>query len=351
MGAQAEAAVLRGGPLGAVPDRPPEGPELDGGSLPRGYDLRRVALSHSHVGFVPTGFDPSTGTLHRVLTTGTAGPVAVAVRQPDTRLVVRVPRAAGLGRQDEADVVAQARRVLAVDDDLGGLAAAAAACADRLPLVAGEVARGGGRLLRAPTVWEDLAGVLLSTGWSWASARAAVARLVDACGPVGAGGARAFPTPQAVARAEPARLAAGVRAGHRVPALVALARDVVYGCLDPETWLARPPGPAAADGVARPHLGVPQSASDDAQVRRAVLGLRGFGPWSADVVLGLLGRPRGLALDAWALGGLARLLDRPALTPAQVAERYAPLGRWAGTGAWLELTAHWHAPRTPGAAA
>ena len=350
MGAQAEAAVLRGGPLGAVPGRPPDGPELDGGPLPPGYDLRRVALSHSHVGFPPTGFDPSTDTLHRVLVTATAGPVAVAVQQPDGRLVVRVPRGAGLAEQDEADVVAQVRRALAADDDLHGLAAAAVSCADRLPLVAGEVARGGGRLLRAPTVWEDLAGVLLSTGWSWASARAAVARLVDACGQVGAGGVRAFPTPQAVARAEPARLAADVRAGHRVPALVALARDVDSGRLDPEAWLARPPGPAAAEEVTRPPLGVAPSASD-AEVRRAVLGLRGFGPWSADVVLGLLGRPRGLALDAWALGGLARLLDRPALTPAQVAERYAPLGRWAGTGAWLELTAHWHARSTPGAAA
>lgn len=349
MGAQAEAALLRGEPLGTVPDGPPDGPELDGGPVPRAYDLWRVALSHSHVGFAPTGFDPSTGTLHRVLTTGTAGPVAATVRQSNTRLVVRLQRVGALPPEAEADVVAQVRRVLAVDDDLGGLAAAAAACADRLPLVAGEVARDGGRLLRAPTVWEDLAVVLLSTGWSWASARAAVARLVTACGPVGVGGVRAFPTPHAIARTEPARLAADVRAGHRVPALVALARDVVSGRLDPEAWLARPVRPG--DGGARSgHAGAPPPGTDDAQVRRAVLGLRGFGPWSADVVLGLLGRPRGLALDAWALGGLARLLDRPALTAAQVAERYAPLGRWAGTGAWLELTAHWHAPRTPGAA-
>jgi 3-methyladenine DNA glycosylase/8-oxoguanine DNA glycosylase len=351
VGAQAEAALLRGEPLGAVPDQPPDGPELDGGPLPRAYDLRRVALSHSHVGFAPTGFDPATGTLHRVLAVGMGGPVAVAVRQRDTRLVVRLGRVARLAPEDEADVVAQVRRVLAVDDDLTGLTAAASACADRLPLVAAEVARGGGRLLRAPTVWEDLAGVLLSTGWSWTSARAAVTRLVDAYGPVGAGGGRAFPTPGAVACADPARLTADVRAGHRVSALVALARDVVSGRLDPEAWLARPPGAGEEGGPPPAHLAVPPPVPDDAEVRRAVLGLRGFGPWSADVVLGLLGRPRGLALDGWALARLARLLDRPALTRVQVAERYAPLGRWAGTGAWLELTADWHAPRAPGAAA
>jgi 3-methyladenine DNA glycosylase/8-oxoguanine DNA glycosylase len=314
VGAQAETALRGGEPLGAVPDGPPGAPELDGGPLPRAYDLRRVALSHSHVGFAPTGFDPTVGTLHRVLSVETAGPVAVAVRQRDARLVVRLPRAAGLALEDEAQVVAQVRRVLAVDDDLGGLEAAATACADRLPLVAAEVARGGGRLLRAPTVWEDLAGVLLSTA----------------------------PTPSAVACVDPARVTADVRAGHRVPALVALARDVVSGRLDPEAWLARVP--ATPDGGARPAQPAVPSPMPDAEVRRAVLALRGFGPWSADVVLGLLGRPRGLALHAWALAGLARLLDRPVVTPAQVAERYAPLGPWAGTGAWLELTAGWHAP-------
>lgn len=43
----------------------------------------------------------------------------------------------------------------------------------------------------------------------------------------------------------------------------------------------------------------------------------------------LLGRPRPLVLDGWlrtALGGAG---------DAELHERYAAMGRWSGTGAWL----------------
>lgn len=338
MGAQAEAAVLSGEPLGRLPAAPVDGPGLDGGPLPRAYRLRRIALSHSHVGFAPTGFDPATETFHHVLRAGSVGPVPVAVQQVRDRLVLRLPGTPRLTGQDEADLTAQVRRVLAADDDLSGLVDAAAACADRLPVVAREAAAGGGRLLRSPTVWEDLVGVLLSTGWSWAAARGAVGRLVEAYGDVGPGGARAFPTPLAVASADPGRFSADVRAGRRAVALLALARDVASGEVDPEAWRT---------GAEAWRAG----ALDDGEVRRAVTALRGFGPWSADVLLGLLGRPRGLALDRWARQKLGRLLDRPAPSPVDVAERYAPLGPWGGTGAWLELTADWHVERAPRVAA
>lgn len=352
MGAQVARALRAGGAVGLVPQRPPAGPGVDAGPLPPGYDLHRVARSHASVGFAPAGHDPATATFHRVLTAGSA-PVAVAVRQCGDRLALTLPASAGVGPAGLAALVRQARRVVAADDDLTGLVAAARAAATALPRVAAGVEAGAGRLLRAPTVWEDLVGVLLSTGWSWASARAAVGRLVARLGLVGADGEQAFPTPGAVAAAGPDRLAAEVGAGHRAGPLAALAREVASGRLDPEAWLA--PGAAgtgaraAGAGPGGPGGGGAGAGLDDGEVRRAVTALPGFGPWSADVVLGLLGRPRGLALDAWARAEVARLLGRPAVTAAEVARRYAPLGRWAGTGAWVELTADWY-PGLPVAA-
>ncbi len=343
MGAQAESAVLAGGPLGDLARPGAQATRaVDLGPLPPGYDLHRVALSHSHVAFAPSGYDPAGRSYSQVLPLPGRGATRVVVRQDGDRLRGRLhdpglERGADpVGEQDLRSLRAQLRHVLAADDHLTDLRAAASACATVLPSVAREVARGGGRLLRAPTAWEDLVGVLLSTGWSWAAARAAVERLVLRYGDEGGAGERSFPTSQAVAAADEETLAADTGAGRRAGPLLALARAVDSGCVDPQAWVVTAPDDRRAG-----------AALEDGEVRRALLHLRGFGPWSADVALGLLGRPRGLALDGWARGKLARLLDRPGLTAGDVAERYAPLGRWAGTGCWLELTADWFGPAAP----
>ena len=333
MGAQAEAAVLAGGPLGVPLRAGPGATAADLDALPRGYDLSRVALSHSHVAYAPSGYDPATRSYSRVLRLPVRGPVGVVAGQVGDVLRVRVLDARPLDEPDGHALRGQVRHVLAVDEDLAGLARAAAACADVLPGVDLAVRRGGGRLLRSPTVWEDLAAVLLSTGWSWAAARAAVGRLVRRYGEEGGAGERCFPGPQAVAAADEERLAVETGAGRRAGPLLALARAVDSGRVDPQAWATTAHGGDGEGG-----------GLDDSEVRQALLRLRGFGPWSADVALGLLGRPRGLALDGWAVGKLARLLGRPGLTAQEVTERYAPLGRWAGTGCWLELTADWFEP-------
>jgi N-glycosylase/DNA lyase len=52
-------------------------------------------------------------------------------------------------------------------------------------------------------------------------------------------------------------------------------------------------------------------------------------------MLGLLGRPRGLAVDSWIrarLGGV---------TAAEIRARYEPAGRWGGALLWQDVTADW----------
>ena len=329
MGAQAAAALARaaaGGVLGTPP--PGAGLPLVGGvdldALPRPYDLHRVALSHGGAGLPPTAYDAGARALHRVLAGGDGGPVTVTVTAagPD-----RLRATWGREGVDPAAVVGPLRRLLGLDVVLDELAKAARDAADALPAVAAAVDAGGGRLLAPPTVWEALVTGLLSTRSSWSATRAAVGRLVaaaDGTAPAtGPHGERAFPAPEAVAARDEAWLGAHVRAGYRTPALLALARAVAGGRVDPERW--RDP------------------AVDDGEVAEAVRALPGFGAFSADTVLGLLGRPRGLALDGWARRALAGRLgvDVEAVTPALVAERYAPLGRWAGTGLGVELSTAW----------
>jgi 3-methyladenine DNA glycosylase/8-oxoguanine DNA glycosylase len=332
VGQQAETALAGGGAVGdgVIGSLPPgsalpRAGAVDLGTLPAGFDLHRVALSHGWSGLDPTAYDAATGVLHRTLVLPDAGPVTMSVSSPSAGRLEASWAGTALTDGDRRAAVADLRRVLVVDDDLADLGHAARAAAAELPGVAAQVAAGGGRLLRSPTVWEDLVKTLATTNCSWALTRGIVSRLVAWQGEAAPGGERAFPSPDAVAAVEESDLAREVRAGYRSGPLVALAGNVAAGRLDPEAWR----DPALADE----------------EVLDAVLALRGFGPYAAQGMLGLLGRPRGLALDSWVRAKLPRLLGRERMTDAEIARRYEPLGCWAGTGLWLELTADWFSPR------
>lgn len=271
-----QVAVLLSGPP-PYGDVPPPGPASAVLRLtrPAGFGLDATARSTGGVALPPSSYDGTR--LARVLPGG--------VVRVDADLVVTVEGAP----HDPAGVV---RRVLGLDDDVSGLHAL---CAER-PALAWVPAAGAGRVLRAPTVWEDLVGLLLATRTSFRSARASVARLV---------GDGPFPSAEDVAgRPE-------LPGGFRAERLRALARLVAGGAVDPEAW----------------------HGLEDDEVRARVAALPGLGPYSAATLLPLLGRPRPLVLDGW----LARQVP-------DAATRYAGAGRWAGTLLWLEVSARWLRP-------
>lgn len=199
-----------------------------------------------------------------------------------------------------ADPGGVVRRVLGLDDDLAELHAG---CRE-VPSLAWVPDAGAGRVLRAPTVWEDLVALLLSTRTSFASARRSVARLVADGAPPGT--PRPFPSPEDVARRD------DLPGGYRAASLRALARAVADGDVDPEAW--------RDDG-----------RYGDGEVQARVRALPGLGPFSAASLLPLLGRPRPLVLDGWLAAQAEPGWER----------RLAPLGRWAGTGLWLEVSGAW----------
>lgn len=313
MGAQAEAAREVEGDVPPGASLPRAG-RMSLGPVPDGFDLERVAMSHGWVQLAPTAYDPLTRTLHRTLLLPDAGALTVSVRERRGGLEASWGRVKGTC-DDRIEVKAQLRRMLAVDVDLGDLYDA---CATH-PALGWVPSSGLGRMLRSPTAFEDLAKQLSTTNCSWALTRLMCRRLVDSLGVEGHEGERAFPTPDAVAKAGEKHFVEVVRAGYRARAFVELA--TAYPSLDVARWES------------------PELSDDD--VVKELKSLRGFGPYAAEGMLGLLGRPRGLAIDSWVRAKLPRILGRDAMTDAEIAERYASLGRWAGAGLWLELTRDW----------
>jgi 3-methyladenine DNA glycosylase/8-oxoguanine DNA glycosylase len=175
-------------------------------------------------------------------------------------------------------------------------------------------ASGAGRMLRSPTVFEDVVKTICTTNCTWS----ATVRMTSALVELGGG---AFPEPQMLARASDRWYAGTARMGYRGPYVRAIARDVAAGRLDLE-------------GLASPHL-----ADDD--VERALLALPGIGPYAAAHVMQLLGRYRRLVLDSWTRPKFVRLTQRRRASDATIRKAFARYGDHAGLAFWLFLTRDW----------
>jgi len=184
-------------------------------------------------------------------------------------------------------------------------------------------AGGAGRMLRAPTVFEDVAKTICTTNTAWSGTRKMTAALVDNLGVAAPGGRRAFPSPEAMAAADESFYRDIVRAGYRGPYLKQLATAVAEGTLDLE------------------ELNDPELPDDEAAAR--LLALPGVGPYAvAHVMLTSLGRYSRLVLDSWTRPTYGKLAGaRGALKDATIERRFRRYREYAGLAFWLYLTRSW----------
>jgi 3-methyladenine DNA glycosylase/8-oxoguanine DNA glycosylase len=184
-------------------------------------------------------------------------------------------------------------------------------------------AGGAGRMLRAPTVFEDVVKTICTTNTAWSGTRKMTHALVDNLGMKAPGGGRAFPTPQAMAEVDEGFYREVVRSGYRGPYFKQLATDVAERTIDLE------------------ELRDPDLPDDEVAAR--LLALPGVGPYAAaHVMLTSLGRYSRLVLDSWTRPTYYKLSGaRSALKDATIERRFKRYGDWAGLAFWLYLTRGW----------
>jgi N-glycosylase/DNA lyase len=282
-------------------------------AAPPDFQLATTARSHGWYDLPPFAWDAEAARLRCVLVAdGRAHDVELA----QSARGIEVSAAPG-GAAAHAELKRQVRAMLRLDEDLAPLYALLADDAE----LGYARAIGAGRLLRAPTAYEDLVKMLCTTNCSWSLTRVMVERLVE-LGQPAPSGARAFPTASEMA-ARPERYYRDVvRAGYRAPYLAKLARASAAGTLDAEAW--RRPGPSSE------------------ALRKQLLELPGIGPYAADNLLRLVGHYGYLGLDSWCRGKLKRLYPRVRNVDRFAERRYRRYGEFRGLAMWLELTRDWH---------
>jgi 3-methyladenine DNA glycosylase/8-oxoguanine DNA glycosylase len=287
-------------------------------------DLRRTILSHGVADLPPMRVDEETPVLEATVPLAGRAPRSVRIvpGRPGFAAIEVVGRAPGAG--ERAALLEVAAHVLRLDEDLSPFYAQAAHDPDLV-----WAAAGAGRLIRSPTVFEEVVKTICTTNCAWSGTVRMVGALVEhlgeaapdapADGPLG----RAFPTPAAMAEAGESFYRDVARAGYRGAYLRSLAADVAAGRLDLEE-LAR----ADADEL------------PDEEVATRLLALPGVGPYAAAHVMMLVGRYSRLVLDSWTRPKYASLRGRSA-KDATIERRFRRFGPYAGLAFWLVLTRDW----------
>ncbi len=299
--------------------------------VPEPFDLDLTVRSHGWYDLAPWRYDADRRVLGRPLRLPGGRSARAEVAEGRGGLAFRALADGRLSPAERRAARDALRTCLALDEDLAPFQARARALEARraagegrdLPDLRWALARGAGRLLRSPTVFEDAVKTLCTTNCTWALTRVMVARLCERLGEAAPLGTRTFPTAEAMAAAPERFYRDEIHAGYRAPFLAALARGAASGALDLE--------------------GLRASRLPTDALAKEIRALAGFGPYATEHLLRLLGRHDHLALDSWSRAKLARLRGRRRVPTDRALRRwFAPYGPWAGLAMWLEVTADWH---------
>jgi 3-methyladenine DNA glycosylase/8-oxoguanine DNA glycosylase len=283
------------------------------------FDFETTATAHGWVMLRPFEWQAATAELSRVHRLSGGPVVRLRLRagqhNPAPVVQIDVESADPLAPAEEAEIRHAGRRMLRLDEDLSDFYH----LADRMNGWQLRLRPGGGRLLRCPTLFEDILYTLCTTNIAWSGTIRMVDRLTTHLGESfpDVPEWQAFPTPAAVASAGAEFLRQETGLGYRSSYVWELAAAVIEGRLD----LARLEDPT-----------LPTETLQD-ELRQ----LKGVGPYAAATLLMILGRYDTLAIDTELRAHVSRkYFDGQPASEAQIRSIYAPWGAWQYLAYWFD---------------
>ncbi|HEX8246821.1 MAG TPA: hypothetical protein VF599_01455 [Pyrinomonadaceae bacterium] len=286
--------------------------------IPKQFNLPRTLYSHGWSELLPFEIDDVNWRLSYVFSgADLKQPVSATVSEAGNKLKIEVSGAKP-SPQAQEKILRDVRRILRLDDDLNEFYKLVESEKD----LAWIAANNAGRLVRSPTVFEDLVKTLCTTNCNWAMTKKMTANLVAKLGAPSKDGKRAFPTAEAMAAQTAEFYKDEIRAGYRAPYFKELAEKVAAGELNPESWL---------------HTDLPTP-----ELKKEMKRVKGVGEYAADNLLKLIGRYDGLALDSWLRAQFYKKHNaETACDDKHIEKHYDRFGAWRGLVIWCDMTRRW----------
>ena len=177
-----------------------------------------------------------------------------------------------------------------------------------------------GRVLRSPTLFEDVIKTILTTNTLWTATKSMTRKLVDEFGfslsTVKVPQAKSFPTPEAIATSNVDYIKEKIRVGYRAPAIHDLAYRIASGKYNLEA--------------------LKTSALPTLELRKELMTIKGVGPYAAANLLMILGRHDFIPIDSYALKMVSHEWYKgKSITAKEVEKRFEKWGEYKGLAFWF----------------
>ena len=275
------------------------------------FNFTSVVNSHGWRQLAPFSYDENTNTLCYVLQLSNERLIELKMRDGKDGVIVETDK---LERAEQKEVKDKVDWMFGLDMEFARFYTISRG----EPKLRRAKQRSLGRVLRSPTVFEDVIKTILTTNTLWGATKNMTRKLVDRYGASLHGDIekRAFPTPAAIAASSPEVLKEAIRVGYRAPAIHQLAVRAANGQLDLEFLKA--------------------SAMPTLELRKHLLTINGVGPYAAANLLMILGRHDFIPIDSYALKMVSHeWYNGEPITAREVEKQFEKWGEFKGLAFWF----------------
>ena len=285
------------------------------------FNFSSVINSHGWRQLAPFSYEESSKTLSYILRISTGRVVELKFSEGIDGISVETEK---LDKTERHEVVDKVTWMFGLDMDFSRFYAASR----REPQLAHAKKFARGRVLRSPTVFEDVIKTILTTNTLWTATKNMTRKLVEEFGASTAGREKldpplsaidvkkAFPTPDAIAASNTNVLKEKIRVGYRAPAIHQLAVRVASGKFDLES--------------------LKTSDMPTLELRKELLTMNGVGPYAAANLLMILGRHDFIPIDSYALKMVStEWYDGEPISAKEVEKQFEKWGEFKGLAFWF----------------
>lgn len=278
---------------------------------PKSFDFKETIFGHGWYQLLPFEFNQENQSLKTVIKF--EKPVSIEIFEAENALQIEVDDELNTETKDK--ILRNVSHIFRFDEQLSDFYQLIKTDKN-LKWIANQKA---GRLLRSPTVFEDLVKTICTTNCNWAMTKIMVTNLVEKLGEVSKNGKRSFPTAEAMAKMPIEFYKEEIRSGYRASYFKELAEKAVEGNFNTEDWL--------------------KSDLSTKELKKEMKKIKGVGNYAAENLLKLLGRYDGLALDSWLRGKFYEKYNNKQICEDKIIEsHYEKFGEWRGLVIWYEMS-------------
>lgn len=290
-------------------------PKILSFDAPENFSFKATVYSHGWSQLAPFNLDTESWKLDFVFDFETERkPISAVIFENEGKIFIEA-KTESLNKKTSEKIIRDARHILRFDDEFEDFYKHTNS-RKHLKWIAEKKA---GRLLRSPTVFEDLVKTVCTTNCSWAMTKKMVSNLVEKLGETSESGEKAFPTAAAMAKMPAQFYRDEIRAGYRSPYFAELAEKVAAGIINPESWL--------------------DSKLSVKELKKEMKSIKGVGDYAAENLLKLVGRYDGLALDSWLRSQFYKKHNGAQICDDKSIEKhYENYGSWRGLAIWLDMS-------------